>query len=69
MTLDQGDVVYNFGALPMPEGYAVVWHDVVEHYIAHGPDEWESVVTCNPHQARRWCLRRAVAQAAKKERA
>jgi hypothetical protein len=65
MTLDDGDVVYRFGALSMPDGYAVVWHDCVEHYIAHGPHEWESVVTCNPHQARRWCLRHAQQQGKK----
>lgn len=47
---------YNFGCLPMPAGYSVVWHSCHEHFQAHGPDEWESSITCDPYQARRWCL-------------
>lgn len=51
------DITYNFGALPpMPAGYSVVYHECHEHYQSHGPDEWESEKTCNPHQARRWCF-------------
>lgn len=47
----------DFGALhPLPEGYSVWWHEGHEHYQAHGPDEWESVMTCDRFQARRWCL-------------
>lgn len=45
----------NFGALPMPDGYEVWWHGEVEMYIAHGPG-YESPITCNRFQARRWCL-------------
>ncbi len=49
--------VHNFGALPpLPEGYRVEWFDEVEHFIALGPDDWESVITCDPYQARKWCL-------------
>ncbi len=48
---------YNFGALPpIPEGYQVAWYECHEHYQATGPDEWESPITCNPHQARLWCF-------------
>lgn len=53
------DVPYNFGALPMPPGYSVVWHQCHEHYQAHGPSEWESCITVDPHQARRWCIAHA----------
>lgn len=49
-------VTYNFGALPMPRGYYVVWHSGHEHYQAHGPNDWESDITVNPHQARQWCI-------------
>jgi len=56
------DWPYNFGALPpLPAGYSVVYHDCHEHYQAHGPDEWESAITCNPYQARRLCFARAAA--------
>lgn len=53
---------YNFGALPpLPDGYRVEWIESVEHFMALGPDEWESAITCDPHQARRWCFDRAEA--------
>ncbi len=49
-----------FGALPpLPPGYSVWWHAEHEHYQAHGPDEWESVITVNAYHARRWALQRA----------
>jgi hypothetical protein len=48
-----------FGAVPMPEGYEVWWHEEHEHYQAHGPGEWESVITCDRWQARRWAVQRA----------
>lgn len=50
------DIPYNFGALTMPPGYSVVWFSVHEHYQGIGPNEWESTITVDPHQARRWCL-------------
>ncbi len=56
--------IYNFGALPpLPDGYRVEWVESVEHFIALGPGEWESVITCDPHQARRWCFHRAAGAA------
>ena len=55
------EIPYNFGALPpLPDGYAVVWFESHEHYQATGPDEWESAITCDPYQARRWCFNHAV---------
>ena len=55
-----GCVERKFGALaPLPEGYSVWWHEEHEHYSAHGPNEWESVITVNPYQARRWALQYA----------
>ena len=54
--IDPENVVVNFGALPpLPDGYCVVWHQNLEHYIAWGPD-WESPITCDRFQARRWCF-------------
>jgi len=51
---------YNFGCLPpLPDGYSVWWHAEHEHYSAHGPGEWESVITWNPYQARRWAFAHA----------
>lgn len=47
---------YNFGSLALPPGYSVMWHGCHEHYQAHGPDGWESCVTWDPYQARRWCM-------------
>ena len=50
----------NFGALkPLPLGFWVGYHPNLEHYIAHGPDEWESVITCDRFQARWWCFDKA----------
>ncbi len=49
----------HYGALPpLPEGYSVWWHGEHEHYSAHGPG-WESCITVDPYQARRWALERA----------
>lgn len=48
---------YNFGALKaLPEGYRVAWYECHEHYQGTGPEDWESPITCNPHQARDWCI-------------
>lgn len=52
---DEG-VIYNFGAVKVPEGYSVRWHECHEHYQAHGPDGWESCITVNPFTARWWCV-------------
>jgi hypothetical protein len=53
-------VSYNFGALPkLPDGYAVRWYECHEHYQATGPNDWESAITCDPFQARRWCFAKA----------
>jgi hypothetical protein len=47
----------NFGALPtLPKGWSVWWHEEHEHYQAHGPNDWESVITCRLYDARRWCF-------------
>ena len=54
-----GDCEVNFGALPpMPNGYAVWWHENLEHYIAWGPG-YESPITVDRFQARRWCFAEA----------
>ncbi len=59
---DRGDVEVNFGALPaLPEGYSVWWHELIEMYMAHGPG-YESAITCNRFQARRWCFAYAVGE-------
>lgn len=50
------DVEYNFGALPMPAGYKVVWFSCHEHYQAVGPDEWEGNISVDPY----WCRRQAI---------
>lgn len=48
-----------WGALPpLPAGYSVWWHGEHEHYTAHGP-RWESAITCDRFQARRWCFAHA----------
>ncbi len=66
------EIPYNFGALPpLPEGYQVMWFDSLEHYMAIGPgdngvwpdDYWESPISWNPYQCRRW----AFAHAAKED--
>lgn len=49
------EVKYNFGALKVPPGYRVSWFECHEHYQGVGPDEWESSITVDPHQALRWC--------------
>lgn len=50
MSGDEGISPHNFGALkPLPEGYWVGWVECVEHFMAFGPDDWESVVTCDPY--------------------
>ena len=47
----------NFGALPqLPDRWFVAYHPRLEMYMAHGPNEWESMVTCDRFQARRWCI-------------
>ena len=49
--------VIRFGNIPdMPTGYSVVWHEEHEHYQAHGPNEWESVITVNRFHARWWAI-------------
>lgn len=54
---DDDEHPYNFGALPpLPDGFSVVYNDNIEHYYATGPDEWESVITVDPYQARKWCF-------------
>ena len=40
----------------VPEGYRVLWVESLEHYMAVGPDEWESAITCDRWQARRWAV-------------
>lgn len=66
MSGDEGISPHNFGALkPLPEGYWVGWVECVEHFMAFGPDDWESVVTCDPYQARRWCFTHAAKEGEK----
>lgn len=52
----------NFGALPMPPGYSVWWHEEVEQYVGHGPDETESDVCGDRFACRRWCIRKSGGQ-------
>lgn len=52
----------NFGALPMPEGYCVVWDDLTEHYKAIGPHGWETRIVCDRFAARRAAIRHAEEQ-------
>ena len=66
--LDPSDVPVRFGALPpLPPGHLVIWSEGTEHYHALGPDEWESDITCNRFQARRWCFAHADAITGRKE--
>ena len=52
---------YNFGALaPLPAGYRVVWSEAIEHYMAIGPQDWESAMHWSPHACRRWCFDHAL---------
>lgn len=49
--------VVEFGALPpLPDRWFVAWHAEHEHFQAHGPNDWESVVTVDRFQARRWAM-------------
>ena len=48
-----------FGALPMPPGYSVWWHEEHEHYQGHGPDGAASDVHVNRFACRRWCVEHA----------
>jgi hypothetical protein len=53
-------IPHRFGALPpLPPGYSVDWYECHEHYQATGPDDWESAITVDPFQARRWCFAHA----------
>ncbi len=40
----------------MPEGYSVWHHGETEHVVGHGPNGWESAITWDRWQARRWCV-------------
>lgn len=67
---DDDEHPYNFGALPpLPAGFSVFYNDNIEHYYATGPDEWQSVITVDPYQARKWCFVEAFkrARAAQRE--
>ena len=67
--IEDGVYPYNFGALsPLPDGYCVGWVESIESFVAFGPDDWESVQTCRPHQARRWCFERAALRRAMGEK-
>ena len=48
-----------FGALPMPPGYSVWWHEEHEHYQGHGPDGAASDIHVNRFACRRWCVEHA----------
>ena len=55
----------NFGFLPpLPEGYTVSFYEALEHYMADGPDDWQSPITAHRFQARRWCFAEAAAREA-----
>lgn len=46
-----------------PPGYVVVWSPIVEHYYGMRVDEtWESAITVNRWDARRWCFEHAAKQ-------
>lgn len=58
--MSEENVPFNFGCLPpLPDGYSVEYVISLEHYMAFGPDGWESMITCWPHDARRWCFQHA----------
>lgn len=56
------DYLYEFSSrISMPEGYHIIWCDGVEHYLAIGPNEngpyeWESAITWDKWQARRFAI-------------
>lgn len=55
--VDRAVTRVNFGALPsLPDGYSVAWHDRIEHYIGHGPGEWESAIYADRFDARQACF-------------
>ena len=56
-----GDRLFNFGFAKLPAGYIVIWHEGHEHYQGHGPNEWESDITCDPWQAYGWCMQHRAA--------
>ena len=50
-------VAVNFGCLPpLPAGWVVKWHPSLEHYVGHGPDEYETVIHWNRFAVRQWLL-------------
>ena len=53
-------VTVNFGCLkPLPEGYSVKWHPALEHYMGHGPGEWETPICWNRFLVRDWVMQKA----------
>jgi len=58
---DYDDVhVVNFGALPpIPEGWCVAWHECIEMYMGHGPNDWESPICWNRFWVRQWVIDKA----------
>ncbi len=55
MSNDPAEV--NFGCLPpLPPGYSVCWHEHLEHYMGHGPGDWESPICWNRFWVRGWCI-------------
>ncbi len=52
--------VYNFGnTQPLPLGYSVVWHKCHHAYQGHGPNDWATVPTDDPFEARYLCIEHA----------
>ena len=47
----------NFGCLPpLPAGYVVKWHPLLEMYIGHGPGERDTPCCWNRFWVRQWLL-------------
>lgn len=62
MTWEWEQRPYNFGCLPaLPEGYEVVQLEDEGHFVARGPDDWESGIHWSPHACRQWCFLEAAA--------
>ena len=56
---DEPNIV-NFGNLsPIPSGWCVMWHPNLDHYVGHGPNEWESLMCWDRYRVRIWVIEAA----------
>jgi hypothetical protein len=56
------EITVNFGAIPMPPGYRVIWSPWVEHYLWVNDAGDEGVIYCNRFDARRDAIAHAAAR-------